>query len=50
MNVSAEMPLMRDLAQRSVHTLCREGKAFLTMVNDTTCISLREFERLAGAP
>ena len=45
MEVPAAMPLMQDLFQRSVHTLCREGKAFLTMIDESTCISLHELER-----
>ena len=45
MEVPAATPLLQELVQRSVHTLCREGKAFLTMIDESTCISLHELER-----
>ena len=44
MAVPAATPLLHDLVQRSVRCLCREGKAFLTMVDGTTCIALHEHE------
>ena len=36
-------PLLHDLVQRSVHSLCREGKAFLTMADGTISIALHEY-------
>ena len=43
MDVPEALPLIHELVQRSVQALCREGKAHLTIVNGTPCITLHAF-------